>query len=277
MRGILAFSILTIWIYPFLLVAEEVNKNLKPGVVFKDCEVCPEMVVVPKGLYIMGLGGKNRHGPPLRVVVSKPFAIGRYEVKFNEWFACVSDGACLHRPNDHNWGSIGRPVINITWPQTKNFTRWLSKKTGHKYRLPSEAEWEYVARAGTTTQYWWGDLTEYNMANCRDCESRKCCSTADHSCCSTSTKPVGSFPANPFGLFDTAGNVFEWTEDCWHPSHKGRPKISIPRKDGDCTNRVIRGGSFYYFSKVARSYYRAKNPPDVKSYWLGFRVLRELR
>ena len=224
----------------------------------------------------MGLGGKNRHGPPHRVNILKPFAIGRYEIKFNEWHSCLREKFCTHTPDDHKWGMIGRPVINVTWSQAKTFTSWLSRKTGRTYRLPSEAEWEYAARGGTTTEFWWGDKPGNKMANCRDCVSRQCCTAKDYSCCSHSTKPVGSFPANPYGVYDTAGNVFEWTEDCWNPSHKGAPVDGRTRSAGDCMNRVIRGGSFYYVNQVARSFYRSKNPPNVKSYWLGFRVVREL-
>jgi len=115
-----------------------------------------------------------------------------------------------------------------------------------------------------------------NGQNCRDCESKQCCSAKDHSCCSHETKPVGTFGANPFGVFDTAGNAFEWVEDCWNADHRGAPSDGTARKTGNCRFRVIRGGSFYYFSKVSQGTYRAKNPPGVKSYWLGFRVLREL-
>ena len=246
MRGILALGFLLIWATSFPTMAQMPNGILKPGTVFKDCKICPEMIVVPKGLYIIGLGGKNRHGPPRRIVINKTFAVGRYEITFDEWYACLLEEGCQHQPDDHNWGTQRRPVINITLEQTKNFNRWLSRKTGKKYRLPSEAEWEYVARAGTTTQFWWGDNPGHKMANCRDCESRACCSAKEHSCCSKSTKPVGSFPANQFGLFDTAGNVFEWTEDCWNPSHRNRPVDPRARKDGECANQVIRGGSFYY-------------------------------
>ncbi len=276
MRVKLALSLFLICNLPLPASTQKPERVLKPGAVFKDCETCPEMISVPKGFYVMGLGGKNRHGPPSRIIINKSFAVGRYEVKFSEWLQCVKEKGCHHQPDDHNWGAHERPVININLTQTKNFTRWLSSKTGYKYRLPSEAEWEYVARAGTTTKFWWGDNPGYGMANCRDCKSRVCCSPKNHSCCSKSTKPVGSFPPNQFGLYDTAGNVFEWTEDCWNANHKKRPTDSRARKNGDCMNRVIRGGSFYYFSRVARSYYRAKNPPGVKSYWLGFRVVREL-
>ncbi len=276
MRRFLVLGFLALYVLAQPANAQTATVGAKKGTVFKDCGTCPEMIVVPKGLYIMGFGGKNRHGPPRRLTVENDFAIGRFEIKFNEWFACVSERGCRHKPDDHKWGMIGRPVINVTWAQAKNYTRWLSRKTGQNYRLPSEAEWEYVARGGTTTQFWWGDTPGQKMANCRDCESRKCCSAKDYSCCSHGTKPVGSFPANPFGVHDTAGNVFEWTEDCWNHDHTDRPKDASARREGDCTNRVIRGGSFYYFNKVARSYYRAKNPPGVKSYWLGFRVVREL-
>lgn len=251
--------------------------SMKPGTAFKDCDACPEMVVVPAGIYIMGLGAKRRRdGPPHRVNIKRPFAIGRFEVTFREWFACLAEKGCAHAPDDHKWGQIKRPVINVTWHQAQNYIKWLSRKTGQRYRMPSEAEWEYVHRAGTTTKYWWGDDVGTKQANCRDCESRVCCTAKDHSCCSHGTTPIGSFPPNAFGVYDTAGNVFEWTADCWNPDHKGAPKDAAARTTGDCNNRVIRGGSFYYFSKVAQAAYRAKNPPGVKSYWLGFRVVREL-
>lgn len=274
-RYLIAFCLLSL-VVTAPAAGQTPDKPAAKGKIFRDCPSCPEMIVVPEGSYAMGFGGKKRRGPPSRVVIKKPFAIGRFEITFDEWFACVADRGCRHRPDDHDWGAARRPVINITWAQAKNYTRWLSRKTGHKYRLPSEAEWEYAARAGTTTQFWWGDQPGEKMANCRNCESRRCCTAKDHSCCSHETLPVGSFPANPFGLYDTAGNVFEWTEDCWNRKHQGRPEDASPRLKGDCTNRVIRGGSFYYFSQVARSHYRAKNPAVVKSYWLGIRVVREL-
>jgi len=279
-RLVLAFAVLMIGLVGDGLAAAKKKPAApewpQPGFVFKDCETCPELVIVPKGLFIMGLGGKGRHGPPHRVNIKKSFAIGRYEVTFPQWLACVAEEGCRHKPHDHNWGRVGRPVINITWDQANNYLRWLSRKTGKTYRLPSEAEWEYVNRAGSTTAYWWGKTAGEGMANCRDCESRACCTAKDHSCCSHGTKPVGTFKPNRFGLFDTSGNVFEWTADCWNRNHKGAPKDGSVRTEGDCKNRVIRGGSFYYFSKVARSFYRSKNPPGVKSYWLGFRVVREL-
>jgi len=244
-------------------------KSFKTGQVFKDCPNCPELVVIPAGLYMMGSNGKRKSERPAhRVSIKKPFAVGRFEVTFKEWQTCVDEGGCLHKPDDHNWGRKGRPVINVTWDQAQNYMRWISKKTRNTYRLLSEAEWEYVHRAGTTTRFWWGNEVGVNNANCKDCKSKWS---------ALSSAPIGSFEANPFGVYDTTGNVFEWVEDCWNPNHENAPKTVQARKTGDCSYRVIRGGSFYYFNKVARATYRAKNPPAVKSYWLGFRVLRELK
>jgi formylglycine-generating enzyme required for sulfatase activity len=238
------------------------------GDVFRDCLDCPEMVVVPAGLFIMGSNGKRKtERPARRVNITAPFAVGKYEVTFDQWDACLKDGVCTHKPDDHNWGTNGRPVINVTWYQVKTYLLWLSQKTGHMYRLPSEAEWEYVNRAGTITTFWWGSEPGTNNANCKDCKSQWS---------AKSSAPVGSFQPNPFGLFDTVGNVFEWVSDCWNPDHEGAQNTTAPRITGNCDLRVIRGGSFYYFNKVSQASYRAKNPTGVKSYWLGFRVVREL-
>ena len=167
-----------------------------PGYKFRDCPECPELVVVP--------GGEFGH----------PFAVGVYEVTFGEWEACVSGGRCGgYRPDDRGWGRGNRPVVNVSWDDAQGYVEWLSDKTGKEYRLPSRAEWEYVARAGTETAYWWGDDIGHNRTNCdSDCGDSY-----------SYTAPVGSFPANPFGLHDMHGNVDEWVEDChgedcgWHP------------------------------------------------------------
>jgi formylglycine-generating enzyme required for sulfatase activity len=244
------------------------KSSLITGYTFRDCPTCPEMVVVPAGLFIMGSNGKRKaERPAHRVNITAPFAVGRYEVTFDQWHACLKDKACTHKPDDHNWGANSRPVINVTWHQVHIYLLWLSRKTGHIYRLPSEAEWEYVNRAGTTSNFWWGNEPGKNNANCKDCKSQWS---------AKSSAPVGSFQPNPFGLFDTVGNVFEWVSDCWNPDHEGAENTTAPRTTGVCEFRVIRGGSFYYFNKVSRASYRAKNRPGVKSYWLGFRVVREL-
>ncbi len=240
----------------------------EPGTVFRDCETCPELVVVPAGLFVMGLGGKTaREGPPHRVIIGKSFAIGRYEVTFDQWQACRDDSACSIDPDDHKWGRGTRPVVNVNYNHALEYVEWISTKTGYHYRVPSEAEWEYAHRGGSVTDYPWGDDAGENKANCKDCGSQ----WSAHS-----TAPVGAFEPNAFGLYDTFGNAYEWVADCWNPTHEGAPADGSARTDGNCDLRVMRGGSFYYFKKVGRASYRAKNPVVVNSYWLGFRVARSL-
>ncbi len=252
-----------------LLAASPGAAAKKPGEIFRDCETCPEMVVVPPGFFVMGLGGlSQREGPPREVIVPKPFAIGRYEVTFDEWDACVEARGCSHDPDDHKWGRGTRPVINVDYHKVEEFIAWISSKTGETYYIPSEAEWEYAHRAGTVTAFPWGDEAGVNNANCKDCKSEWS---------GIGTAPVGSFKPNAFGLYDTVANAFEWTADCWNTTHDGAPDTAVARTDGDCQQRVMRGGSFYYFQKVSRAAYRSKNPVNVKSYWLGFRVARKVR
>ena len=145
--------------------------------------------------------------------------MGKYEVTFDEWEACLKDGGCTRDPDDHKWGRGRLPVMNITWADARGYANWLREKTGQPYRLPAEAEWEWAAGAGTTTQFWWGDDKGKNLANCRDCESPWS---------KKGSAPVGSFAPNPFGLHDTAGNSWEWIEDCWNPSHVGAPRRRLP-------------------------------------------------
>jgi len=252
-----------------IVLSKEKNLTFFPGKIFRDCLKCPELIVVKPGTFIMGSDlGRPAEKPAHTVNIPYPFAIGRFEVTFREWSQCVENAGCRHRPDDHKWGQIRRPVINITWDQAKTYLRWLSSFTDKNYRLPSESEWEYIHKAGTSTRFWWGNSVGINNANCKDCKSNWS---------AKSTAPVGSFKANPFGVFDTAGNAFEWVEDCWHPNHFNTIINGSPRLNGNCHFRVIRGGSFYYFGKVSESSYRAKNPFNIKSYWLGFRVLRELK
>lgn len=247
---------------------QSAEQQLVPGSVFKDCDNCPEMVVVPPGSFVMGSNGRHKFERPARqVTIAKAFAIGVYEVTFDEWQSCFDDGGCARIPDDHKWGRGRRPVMNITWFETQPFVEWLSNKTGHAYRLPSEAEWEYAARAGTTTEFWWGDEVGENLANCRDCKSQWS---------KKGSAPVGSFAANPFGLYDVHGNEWEWMEDCWNADQAGAPVDGSARFDGQCQYRVMRSGSWYYFSKNIRSAWRFKNDARVKSYGIGMRVLREL-
>ncbi len=239
-----------------------------PGEIFRDCDVCPELAVVPAGTFMMGANGREKQEKPAhQVTIAKPFAIGVYEVTFDEYAACYTEKACTRWPDDHKWGRGRRPVINLYYSEMRRYMRWLSRKTGQVYRFPTEAEWEYAARGGTRTEYWWGDKIGTGNANCRKCGT-------DWS--GKLSAPAGSLKPNPFGLYDTSGNVWEYVEDCWNPTHLGAPPDGGPRHEGYCRDRVTKGGSWYYFSKLSRAASRYKNDVRVKSYNIGLRVLREL-
>jgi formylglycine-generating enzyme required for sulfatase activity len=236
-----------------------------PGDVFRDCPDCGELVVVPAGSFNMG-STFEYESPVRRVTFAKPFAIGRHEVTFEQWDKCVDDGGCKYRPDDRDWGRGNRPAINLSWLDAKSYVTWLSARTGHAYRLPTEAEWEYAARGGTSTPYWWGRDVGSGQANCRECRPIE----------AQRTSPVGSYRANPFGLFDTAGNAAEWVEDCWNESYRGAPTNGAAWTAGQCRLRVLRGGAFDSQSRYLRSTARFRYDHDVRYVANGFRVVREL-
>jgi formylglycine-generating enzyme required for sulfatase activity len=238
----------------------------KPGETFRDCDACVEMVVVPAGSFSMGSSSQFEN-PIHTVRIEKPFAIAKHEVTFEEWDRCVDEGGCKHRPDDRAWGREKRPVINVTWTDAKEFAAWMSQKTGHTYRLPSEAEWEYAARGGVNTPYWWGRDIGTKQANCRDCK-------VDNT---QQTLPVGSFKANPFGLHDTAGNAAEWVEDCWNDDYRGAPNNGKAWETGQCRLRVLRGGAFDSQARYLRSQSRFRYDSDVRFSANGFRIVRELQ
>ncbi|PHS79151.1 MAG: hypothetical protein COB59_03130 [Rhodospirillaceae bacterium] len=251
-------------------VAEIVAPEPKPAryAGIKDCDTCPELAIIPPGDFTMGTDGKHKYErPSVQVRIDKAFAIGMFEVTFDEWQACFDAGACGDKmPDDHDWGRGNRPVINITWAQANGYLAWISEKTGKTYRLPTEAEWEYAAKAGSITEYWWGDDIGSEQANCRNCAPL----------ISHQSLPVDSFKPNAWGLYNVHGNVWEWVADCWNADHKQATTDGTARLTGDCRQRVMRSGSWYYFSKNLRSAWRFKNDGRVKSYGIGFRVLREL-
>lgn len=239
----------------------------EPGEVFRDCPECSEMVVVPSGDIEIGSNDTPYEKPIHKVTIAKPFAIGRREVSFAEWDACVTDGGCRHRPDDRGWGRGAHPVIDVSWDDAQAFITWLSQKAQKRYRLPSEAEWEYAARAGTVTGFWWGRAVGANNANCEDCSP------------TPARKSVagGTFRPNGFGLYDTAGNVAEWVEDCWNDTYRGAPNNGTAWTQGQCRQRVLRGGSFSSRSTVIRSAARFRYDRDVRYYANGFRVARDLQ
>jgi formylglycine-generating enzyme required for sulfatase activity len=239
----------------------------EPGEIFRDCSDCPEMVVVPAGEFKMGSGETEYEKPEHRVVIASPFAIGRREISFEEWDLCIASGGCKYRPDDRGWGRGSRPVIDVSWDDANAFVTWLSQTTQKRYRLPSEAEWEYAARAGTNSKFWWGLAPATGNANCEDCGSTPL----------RQTLPTGSFRPNAFGLFDVAGNVAEWVEDCWNDSYRGAPTDGSSWTMGQCRQRGLRGGSFASKSNVIRSAARFRYDQDVRYYANGFRIARDLR
>ena len=236
----------------------------------------PEVVTIPAGRYRMGAivgGGDTDEKPVHWVTIERPFAMGRFEVTFAEYdLFCEATGR--EKPKDgrryfpfSRWGRDNKPVMNVTWADAVAYTEWLSAETGRRYRLPSEAEWEYAARGGTEDRYWWGFGVGENRANCKGCGSKW-----DNK----ETAPVGSFKPNSFGLYDTAGNVWEWCQDTWHESYDGAPANGSAWVTGGDDRRVQRGGSLGSKPRYVRSSARGRGNPDSRYVYLGFRVVREM-
>jgi formylglycine-generating enzyme required for sulfatase activity len=257
----------------------EAELALKPGESFREClKDCPEMIVIPAGSFVMGSpsdekgrydnegdGDDRQH----KVTIAKPFAVSKLEVTFAQWDACVSAGGCPHDgiASDQGWGRGARPVINVSWNDAKQYAAWISRMTGKKYRLLSEAEWEYAARAGTQTAFFWGQDPGQGNANCNKCGAKW---NDDR------TAPAGSFPPNRFGLYDMSGNVWEWVEDCYHQSYSGAPDDGSVWAGGDCSLHLVRGGSWFDIPEDARSAMRFPDSTGARSFNLGFRVARTL-
>ena len=221
----------------------------------------PEMVTIPAGRFQMG-GNRYDSEKPIHLVSIKTFAMSRYEITFDEYDA-FAKATGKTKPNDHGWGRGNRPVINVSWHDAVAYTEWLSEQTSQQYRLPTEAEWEYVARAGTETNYWWGNEIGKNWANCDGCGGEW-----DNK----QTAPVGSFKANPFGLYDTAGNVWEWCADNWHGNYKGAPTDGSVWKGGNKDRRVLRGGSWAFIPDDCRTVVRIWYSSNLRDQDFGFRV-----
>lgn len=249
------------------------EREYKPGDTFKDCEECPEMVVVPAGSFIMGSAGNEEgrsrfEGPQHQVTIPRPFAISKYPITFDQWDACLADRGCnQYQPPDLNWGRGKRPVINVSWDDAKAYISWLNGKTRRNYYLPSEAQREYVTRAGTTTPFWWGSSIGPNQANYND----RARGDFDFQ-----TGTVQSFEPNPWGLYQVHGNVYDWTEDCWNENYDGAPTDGSAWTSGDCNSRVARGGSWDSFPRYLRSASRNVYIAVNRNPRYGFRVARAL-
>ncbi|WP_199930373.1 formylglycine-generating enzyme family protein [Sedimenticola thiotaurini] len=229
----------------------------------------PQMRVLRGGRYTQGdlQGDGDGDERPTRLVSLQPFAIGVYEVTFEEYDRFCRDTG-HRRPDDQGWGRGDRPVVNVTWVDANRFADWLSRRTGQRYRLPTDAEWEYAARGGTSSRYWWGDDVVPGQANCADCGS-----LWD----GEKSAPVGRFLPNPFGLHDTAGNVFEWVQECWRDDFSIPPGQDAGVGDGKCGKRVIRGGAWSFPHQEVRPANRWRDFPTRRSDDTGFRLVRELR
>lgn len=249
----------------------------------KDGSAGPEMVVLPAGKFKMGdvegvADEYSRNSVPVHeVTIPKPFAIGKYEITFDEFdkFSLATGRTLL---SDHGWGRGRRPAIRIGWEDVVSYLQWLSEQTGKRYRLPTEAEWEYAARAGTSTRYWWGSEPSHEYANYGDGQPgwfpSGVVSGRDQW---MYTAPVGQFPPNPFGLYDMQGNVWEWVADCWHDSYVGAPSDGTAYGKTECDNRVMRGGSWGYNPNFMRADARIKVFWGVLSFlYYDFRVVREI-
>ena len=271
-----------------LLIAEEAVVLMnQPGRRFRDCEECPEMVVVPAGTYQMGSPTSEvedrwfydgEEEPIHPVTISEPFAVGINEVTFEEWDQCVNDGECgSHRPEDEGWGRGTRPVINVDWRDAMIYVAWLRNRTGRAYRLLSESEWEYVARAGTTTAFHTGASISTDQANYNGNHTYGSGQKGEYR---QRTTPVGTFEPNPYGLYDVHGNVAEWVEDCWNKSYEGAPgdgSVWNTNSYGDeCRVFMVRGGSWDDVPSSIRSAYRDQDTWFERKSNLGFRVARTL-
>ncbi len=218
----------------------------------------PETVMLPGGSFAMGSNGDGSERPPHQVSL-KPFGIGKYPVTVAEWNECAAAKACAFVAP----GKDDAPVTNVSWSDAQQYASWLSATTKKSYRLPTEADWEYAARGGTETRYWWGDKLQSGMANCKDCTDA-----------AASDQPieVGSFRPNPFGLFDMGGSVDQWVEDCWHKNYLGAPADGSAWMGGDCQSHVLRSGSWQNNSSYVRPANRDNYDTNVRYPTHGFRI-----
>ena len=236
------------------------------GQSFRDCPECPEMVVIPAGRFQMGSpahekGRYSNEGPQRDVTLRKPLAVGRFEITFAEWDACVAARGCSHRPNDRGWGRGRQPVMDVSWEDAQQYVLWLRERTGRQYRLLTEAEWEYAARAGTFSAFVTGHTIHETEAN--------------HAHKVNRPSPAGSYAPNRFGLHDMQGNVWEWVQDCLERSYNNAPlDASEPVVTPGCAWRAMRGGSWSNAASFLRSATRHGFAAVTRRDDTGFRVAR---
>jgi len=271
----------------------------KPGEKFRDCRNCPEMIVIPAGTFTMGSTAsdpEHRDNEPLqKITIPRSFAVGVTEVTWDQWEACVRDRFCdglavdnalrtrengEPNPDFQDWGRGTRPLVGISWFDAQAFVGWLNSKTGSDdtYRLLSDAEWEYVARAGTTTAYPWGDKIDHNYGNFGLDEHELGPKMEGRDQWGNQTSPAASFPPNAFGVYDMHGNIFEWVEDCYEADRAHAPSDGSANKQGNCATRMFRSGSFLSNPYMQRSAKRTAPYPSTRRgrNYLGSRVAKTL-
>lgn len=265
MRASALFVLLGAW-FCCQTATSQTTSTVPATSVFRDCAECPEMVAIPAGAFMMGSPsserGREPYEGPRHQVSIRAFVASTHEITFEQWAACVAGGGCRSNtaPPDQGWGRSNRPVINVSWDHAQEYVRWLSTRTGRRYRLLTEAEWEYAARAGTTTPYNTGRSINASQARFG----------------SQQTDPVGSYPPNAFGLHDVHGNVYEWVEDCWNENYNYAPTDGRAWTGGDCQFRVLRGGSFRAHPLGVRSAMRFGPVNRLhRAEVFGFRVARD--
>jgi len=226
----------------------------KPAAVTRE----PEMSMLRGGAFMMG-SNEDISEKPVRQVTIKPFAMSRYPISVREWNECATAKACAFVAT----GNDDAPITNVSWTDAKQYVAWLSDVTHKAYRLPTEAEWEYAARGGTQSRYWWGEELQSGMVNCKNCTNAV-----------TSEQPikVGSLKPNPFGLYDMGGTVDQWVEDCWHKNYQGAPSDGSAWAEGDCTSHVLRSGSWKNDARYVRSANRDNYDTNVRYPTHGFRI-----
>ena len=250
---------------------------------FRECDLCPVMAVIPRGSNLIGsppeeIGRSSNEGPQQPVNFHLLFAVGRSEISFEEYLACIAEGGCTpDRPGDYGWGYDRQPAMNVSWNDAKRYVAWLSEKTKSRYRLLSEAEWEYVARGCAkvcdSMPFWFGNQISKDRANY---DWRYAYLGSPKAQARRKTVAIDTGEANPFGLLHIHGNVREWVEDCWNESLAGLPRDGTARASGDCNRRVVRGGSWNDEPKNLRSAARYGDIPTQRQAEIGFRVAREL-
>jgi formylglycine-generating enzyme required for sulfatase activity len=300
-RLMAAAGLMAAILFTGVAAAQRVHETVptSPGASFRECRNCPEMVVVPAGKVVIGSPLdeplRRENEPQKEITFGRAFALARTPVTWDQWEACVRDNWCdgagvetalttlpdgQRNAEFADWGRGTRPVVGVSWYDAQAFVGWLNSKAGldDLYHLPSEAEWEYGARAGTTSAFPWGPEIDHDYGNFGSDGDGLGGKAAGRDVWMAETSPVGSFPPNAFGLYDMHGNVFEWTEDCYEADRAHTPPDGTANKEGNCANRVFRSGTFLSNPYMQRSARRgAPYPATLRGRnYLGFRVARTL-